>query len=52
MLLALTPYQVAILGYTVLAVVGLVLFYYIIKTAVKSGTEDIVEELRKQNKVN
>jgi hypothetical protein len=33
--------------YVLLAVVSLTIFYFIVKGAVRSGTKDIVEELRK-----
>jgi hypothetical protein len=34
--------------YIVGAIISIIIFYHLIKGAVRSGTKDIVEELRKQ----
>lgn len=37
-------------GLLLSTIIGMVIFYHIIRAAVKSGTSDIVEELRKRDK--
>jgi hypothetical protein len=46
----LTPEQVTVFFYIVGALAGLALFYFVIKGAVKSGTSDILDELKKRTK--
>jgi hypothetical protein len=47
-LLVITEMELTAL-YIVGAIICVIIFYYLIQGAVKSGTKDIVEELRKQS---